>query len=66
MRNIFIENHAENVHQKLAPDSFLILLINPEQPLHVRNYFKNKVSERGLSKSFKKVKFIFSFETSRF
>ena len=26
---------------------------NPKQPLHARNYFKNKILERGLSKSLK-------------
>ena len=39
----FYKNHAENVHRKLAPDPFLILLNNPKQPLHARNSFKNKV-----------------------
>ena len=33
------KNHAENVHQKLAPDPVLILLNNPKQPLHARNLF---------------------------
>ena len=37
------KNHAENVHQKLFPDPFLILLNNPKQPLHARNYFQNKI-----------------------
>ena len=37
------ENHAENVHQKLVPDSFLILVNNPKQPLHARNSFKKKI-----------------------
>ena len=37
-----MENHAENVHQKLVPDPFLILVNNPKQPLHARNAFKNK------------------------
>ena len=37
------KNHAENMHQKLAPDPFLILLNNPKQPLDARNSFKNKV-----------------------
>ena len=37
-----MENHAENVHKKLAPDPFLILLNNPKEPLHARNSFKNK------------------------
>ena len=60
-RNIFMENHAENVPQKLVPDPFLILVNNPKQPLHTRNYF-----EKGLSKSSKKVNFNFSFEPSLF
>ena len=38
-----MENHAKNVHQKLVPDPFLILLNNPEQPLHARNSYKNKI-----------------------
>ena len=37
------KNHAENMHQKLAPDPFLILLNNPKQPLHARNSFKSKI-----------------------
>ena len=61
-----MENHAENVHQKLAPDPFLILLNNPKQPLDARNSFKKRNFERGLSKRLKKVKFIFSFEPSPF
>ena len=38
-----MENHAENVHQRLVPDAFLILLNIPKQPMHTRNYFKNKI-----------------------
>ena len=56
------KDHAEIVYQKLAPDPFLILLNNPKQLLHARNFLKIRYSERGLSKSFEKVKFIFSFE----
>ena len=41
--NIFKENHAENVHQKLVPNPFLILVNNPKQPLHAVNSFKNKI-----------------------
>ena len=37
------KNPAENVHQKLDPDSFLILVNNPTQPLHARNSFENKI-----------------------
>ena len=36
------KNNAENMHQKLVLDSFLILANNPKQPLHARNSFKNK------------------------
>ena len=42
------------MHQKLVPDPFLILANNPKQPLHVRNSFKNKIFESGLSKSLEK------------
>ena len=31
------------MHQKVAPDPFLILLNNPKQQLHVRNSFKNRL-----------------------
>ena len=37
------KNHAENVHQRLVPDPFFILVNNVKQPLHARNYFKNKI-----------------------
>ena len=36
-------NHAENVHQNIVPDPFLILVNSPKQPLHARNSFENKV-----------------------
>ena len=43
-KNIFIKkNHAENVQLKLVPDLFIILVNNPKQPLHARNYFKSKI-----------------------
>ena len=35
------KNHAEDVHQKLAPDPFLILLNNPKETLHAGNSFEN-------------------------
>ena len=38
-----MENHTENVHQKLVPGPFLILVDNSKQPLHARNSFKNKI-----------------------
>ena len=37
------KNHAENVHQKLVPDPFLLLVNIPKQPLHARSCFKNKI-----------------------
>ena len=37
------KNHAENLHQKLVPDPFFILVNNLKQPLHARNSFKNKI-----------------------
>ena len=37
------KNYAENVHQKLVPDPFLILVSTPKQSLHARNSFKNKI-----------------------
>ena len=33
------KNHAENVHQKTAPDPFLILLNNPKV-IASKNFFK--------------------------
>ena len=38
-----MENHTENVYQKVVSDPFLIWLNNPKQPLHAKNSFKNKV-----------------------
>ena len=43
IKNIFMEDHAENVYQKVVPDPFLNLVNNPKQPLHARNYFKKKI-----------------------
>ena len=43
-----MENHAENIYQKLAPDPFLILQNNSKQLLHARNsFFKTGYFERG-------------------
>ena len=33
------------MHQKQVPDPFLILINNPKQPLHVRNFFINILKE---------------------
>ena len=32
-----MENHAENVHQKLVSEPFSNLVNNPKQSLHARN-----------------------------
>ena len=53
------------IMQKIFRGPFLILINNPKKPLHARNSFKNKIFERGLSKSRKKVNF-FPFEPSPF
>ena len=37
------KNHAENVHQNLVPDPFLILLNNPKWSLHAKSSFSDKV-----------------------
>ena len=33
------KNHAENVHQKLVPDPFLILVNSPKQPKTCKKFF---------------------------
>ena len=38
-----MENHAENVHQRLFLDPFLTLVNNPKKPLHARNAFNTKI-----------------------
>ena len=43
MKKFVWENHAENVHRKLVSDLVLILVNNPKQPLHARNYLKIKI-----------------------
>ena len=48
------------MHQKPSPDPFIILLNNQQQPLHARNYFKNKVFwKRIIKKPFKKLTLCF-------
>ena len=41
------------MHQELAPDPFLILLNKPKQPLHARNYRKQKGSGTSRQSIFK-------------
>ena len=61
-----MENHEESVHQKLAPDPLLILLKTQNSHCMQEIYFKIRYFELGLSKSLKKVNFIFSFKPSLF
>ena len=45
-----MENHAENVHQRLFSDPFLTLVnTNPKKSLNARNSFKIRYFEKGLS-----------------
>ena len=48
------------MHQNLVPDPFLIFVNNAKQPLHARNYFKNKIFWNRMAKRPKKVNFIVS------
>ena len=45
------KSHAENKHQKLVPDLFLMLVNNPKQLLHARNSFKNKIFWKRIIKN---------------
>ena len=45
------------MQQKLVPEVFIILVNNPKQLLHARNYFKSKIFGKRLSKSLQKVTF---------
>ena len=48
------------MHQNLAPDPFLILLINPKQPLHARNSFlKQDILKADYQKSLTKLTLFF-------
>ena len=50
---------CRNMHQKLAPDPYLILLNNPKQPLHARKSFKNKILKKDYQKGLKKLTLFF-------
>ena len=51
------------MHQKLAPDPFLILVHNPKQPLHARNSFENNIIWKRIIKKPLKSQLYFSFRT---
>ena len=50
-----MENHSENLHQRLFPDPFLTVVNNPKKPLHARNSFKNKILKEDYQKVLKKI-----------
>ena len=59
--NFLWKNHAENIHQKLAWDPFLILVSNPKQLLHAMNSFLNQIFwKRIIRKPLKNNFFFFS------
>ena len=60
-RNILMEN----IHHKLVPDHYLVLVNNRKQKLRARNSFKNKVfQERFIKEAFKKLAKFFFFGNS--
>ena len=58
-----MENHAENVQQKLVPDLFTILVNNQNSHCMHNIVLKVRYFEKGLSKGLKKGNFIFFFGT---
>ena len=42
-RNIFMEKSYRKCTPKARPRPFLILVNNPKQLVHARNYFRNKI-----------------------
>ena len=67
MRNIFLgEKYAENVHQKLVPDPFLILVSSPKQLMYAETLLKIRYFERRLSKKPLKVNLLFTLHAVHF
>ena len=55
-----MEDHAENVLQRLVPDPVLILVNSPKQPLHARNFFlKKDILKEDYQKTLKKLTIFF-------
>ena len=48
--NLYGKNHAENVHQMLVSDSFLIKVNNSKWSLHARNSFKCMIFWKSIIK----------------
>ena len=40
------KNYPQNIHQKLVPDPFLVLVNNPKQLFHSRNSFRIRYFEK--------------------
>ena len=53
------KNHAKNVHEKLVPGPFLILVNNPKQQLHARNFLEIKYVEEDYQKALRKLTLFF-------
>ena len=60
--HFYWKNHAENVHQKIAPDPFLILPNNPKHTLHAGNSFENEKSWKMIIKKPWKSQLYFFFQ----
>ena len=54
-----MEKPYRKLHQKLAPDPFLILLNNPKQPLDARNALKQDVLKEDYQQALKKLTLFF-------
>ena len=61
-----MEKSCRKYAPKASPRPLFILVNNPKQPLHARNILKIRYFERGLTKTLKKVNFIFSFQHNPF
>ena len=45
-----MENSCRKCAPKARPKPVLILVNNPKQPLHAKNYFKNKIFSKRIIK----------------
>ena len=43
IKNNLWKNYADNMHKKLVPDLFIVLVNNLKQPPHEQNYFKSRI-----------------------
>ena len=54
-----MEKSSRKYALKSSPRPFLILVINPKQPFHARNSFKNKIWKEDHLKNVKKLTLLF-------